>query len=262
MRKTKVFFQQSYYSFKALYGWINPFAYVFMNVLNPILQLCFFCMLDKYIYHVTDVTPYVIGNAIIMCTVNCIFGIGSTMPDERYYGTLKLLIVSPSNNIFTFLQKAVFHIAESILTVGMALLVGSLIFGANLTSVDLGQLCVVILIAILSTSCLGLFVASIGVATDSLNLIMNLFSMMFLAFTGVNYPLERLPMIFRGVGKMLPMTRSIQLAKLLLQRESIYEHYGMIIGEICVGIAYLVIGYVFLTFAERIAQKKGNFDLY
>lgn len=262
MEKIRTFFRQSYLIFKALYGFASPFAFILQKLFNPILQLSFFCLLDYYIYQERNVSEYVLGNAIILCSTSCIFGLGASLAHERYAGTLKILIISPSNHLLSFLQRSVIYIINSLITVVVSLAVGGVLFHADFTQVNLYEFALLLLVGVFSASCLGLLIASIGLVIDSLNSLLNIFTMLLLVFTGANYPLEKLPYLFRVLGNMLPLTRSILIGKYLLKGESIWMHRGLFLGEFGVGVVYVILGYVWMKGAERIAQVRGDLDLY
>ena len=262
MEKIKVFFKQSYLSYQALYGWADPKAFIFMSILNPIFQLCFFALVDSYIYKSSDVAGYILGNAIILCSTSCVFGIGTSMTQDRYFGTLKILLVSRADNMITFIERSVVHLITALITVCVALGAGILIFSADFSQISLFEVTLVLLVGIVSAALFGTFIATIGLVTDSLNTVLNLFSLGFLIFTGANYPIDRLPIVFRFISYCLPMTRSIQLGKALLKGETLSANMDLVIGELAVGMVWFTVGYIALKAAEKLAIMWGNLDLY
>lgn len=59
------------------------------------------------------------------------FGVGTVMVNERQFGTLASIIVSPSNNFLIFVGRAFMHIFDSALTVAIGFFVGYLFFGVD-----------------------------------------------------------------------------------------------------------------------------------
>lgn len=262
MNNIKLFFKQSYLSFQALYGWTDPKAFIFMSILNPIFQLCFFALVDSYVYKSSDMAGYILGNAIILCSTSCVFGIGTSMTQDRYFGTLKILVVSRADNMITFLERSVLHLGTALITVGVALGAGMLIFSTNFSDISFLEITIVLLLGILSATLFGTFIATIGLITDSLNTILNLFSLGFLIFTGANYPVDKLPAVFRIISYCLPMTRSIKLGNALLTGKLLSENIYLVVGELGIGVFWFVVGYLWLKAAEKMAIVMGNLDLY
>lgn len=261
MDRIKCFFNKLF-SFKALYGWADPKAYLFVKIFTPISQLIFFCMTANFIYNTTDVTKYVLGNAIILCSYNCIFGVGNTLIEERYHGTLKNTVVSPSNTISTFARKMLIHIFDSLVTVIASLLAGILIFKADFSAISLGAFTLILFGGIFSACCMGLLLSAIGLVTDSINLILNLVSLLFLVFTGANYPIERLPIAARMISNLLPLTRSIQLGSRLLNGETFSSQIMLFVGELSIGLVYLMIGFFLMRVLERVSIEQGTLDMF
>ncbi len=256
------FFVQSWLSFKALFGWIEPKMYIFVKVINPIFQLIFFCLLAKYCYNVDDLTPWVIGNSFLLCIYNTIFGIGSVFMVERYYGTLKMVIASPSNKFFNFFQRGFVHIIDSLFTVIIGLVVGKLLFNVNFENVNIGLLLLIIVIAMFSAVGFGLFIGSLGLIISEMNLVMNICAMLLLAFSGANFPVDDMLKIFQVISNCLPITRSISLTNLLIEGQGLQNTYHLLIEEIAVGIIYAILGYILIKVTETLAKKKASLDVY
>lgn len=256
------FFTQSYYSFKSLYGWTEPLMYFILKILNPIFQLCFFCLISKFLYGDVDMTSYVIGNSIVLCSYNCVFGLGIVFIQERMLGTLKVIVASPSNKLINFAEKGFINIFDSIITVVISLIAGAILFNADFSSISLFEFAIIIVIGMFSATCFGLFLGSFGMVTGNINMILNIISLMFLVFTGANYPIDSLPYFLRWISNILPLTRSIAVGKSFLLGESIFDNKMLVLGELAIGIFYFILGYVFLKITERIAQVSGSLDLY
>lgn len=262
MKVLKVFFIQAYLSFQALFGWARPLAYFFVKILNPIFQLSFFCIMAKVVYNTSEIERYVLGNSIVLCSYNCVFGLGRTLSQERYFGTLKSLIVSPSNNSVTYFQRCIIHIFDSLLTVSVAMIAGVILFQADFTRINFMEFILLLIVGIFSASSLGLLLASLGLFLDNLNMMLNIFAMFFLAFTGANYPLEKLPIVLRLFSMCLPLTRSISLGDSLLEGNSLVNRWDLLLGEFIIGVIYTILGYYLFRVCEKIARRKGNLDIY
>ncbi|KAB3529857.1 ABC transporter permease [Alkaliphilus serpentinus] len=256
------FFVQSWLSFKALFGWIEPKTYFFVKVLNPIFQLLFFCLLAKYSFKTNDLTPWVIGNSFLLCIYNSIFGIGHVFVMDRYAGTLKMIIAAPFNKFLTFFQRGFVHIIDSLSTVAIGLIIGSIVFNVSFSNISIPIFIIIALVAMFSVAGLGLLLGSFGLVTSSMNFIANIVSMILIALTGANFPIETLPNSIRIISYCLPITRSIKAANLLMNGGSTQVIYSLIVKEIFVGIVYIALGYMFIIITEHIAKRKATLELY
>ena len=55
----------------------------------------------------------------------------------------------------------------------------------------------------------GLFIATFGMVSDSMHLILNVVSYLLMIFTGAEFPLAQLPVLGRWFGSLLPLTHAI-----------------------------------------------------
>ncbi|WDV45333.1 ABC transporter permease [Clostridiaceae bacterium M8S5] len=255
------FFRQSMMSFKALFGWLDPKIYILVKIVNPIFQLVFYCLLAGYAFKAKDIKPWVIGNSIILCTYNCIFGVGTVLSNDRRAGTLKLVTASPANNIYIFVSKAFMHVIDSFFTVAIGFIAGSIIFNISFAGVNFVLLALAIFIAMISATCFGLIISSLGLVTRDMNLIMNSVVMILKLLSGAIIPIAKLPSGLQKITYYMPLSRSIKAAKLIGNGvgEGVYSLIGQ---EIVVALIYALIGIIMFVITEKIAIDRGTLEAY
>ncbi len=258
----KRFFRQSLLSFKALFGELDFKVYVFVQIIDPILQLIFFCLLAKYVYKADNITPWVIGNSLLLCTKNTIFGIGFVLWGERIFGTLKLLVAAPANKFLVFVGRSFMHIIDAMIKVIIGLVTGYLLFGVSFAGVNLPILGLNILIAVFAASGFGLLICSMGLRIRDMNLIMNTAATLLLALSGANFPVEKLPNILQKISYILPLTRSIEIANSIMHGVFTSNLYRLMLQELFIGVIYLSIGYLMLQYMENKARKAASLDIF
>lgn len=261
MEELKRFFRSGLYSFKGIFGFLKPEIYILVKVINPIFMVIFFSLIASHAYNTKDITPWVVGNAFVLCMYNAFFGVGTELIAERSFGTLKILIASPTNKFTALLSKTLFHIVDSLITVFIGLTTGYIIFNAKIPFDKLHIFFLLLLAAMFSACTLGLFVGSIGLISRDINLLLNISSMMLMALSGVNYPIEKLPWIFQKVSYIMPLTRSLKGTRMLLNN-NLSTVYRLLVGEIVLGIIYSLLGYILLKFMEAMARKKATLDIF
>lgn len=260
----KRIYRNGLYSFKGLYGFLQPQVYLLVKVINPIFQILFFSLVAKHAYGDKDITLYIIGNAFILCMYNAFFGVGCNLIDERSFGTLKLIIGSPCNKFNLFITKSIFHILDGIITVVIGLITGIIFFNVRIqiNQIPIFALC---LLSVIFTACsMGLFIGSIGLVTRDINLLLNLSSMMLMALCGVNFPTEKLPYSLQCFSNILPLTNSLKACRLLINHDilNLNAIYFLILKEVCLGIVYCIMAYLALKLMERLAKCRATIDIY
>jgi ABC-2 type transport system permease protein len=254
--------RQSIMSFKALFSWIDPKEYILLRIINPLLQLTFFCLFAKYVFNTSDITPWVIGNSFLLCTTNVFFGMGYILQDERFFGTLKIIMVAPMSKFLIFVGRGLIYAANSLFTVVIGLVFGSLVFGVSFKNINLLMFFLIILIAMFASSGLGLLISSFGLITRDINLILNTGSVMLLALTGANFPISELPVFLQKISYCIPITRSIEAGKIMLKHGDMSVVQNLIFQEFLVGVIYTVLGYLMLRVMDYMSRTKATLDIY
>ena len=96
--------------------------------------------------------------------------------------------------------------------------------------------------------------------TSETNLILNLVSRLLLIFTGANFPVSKLPNIFQWFSKLLPLTRSIQIAQGLIEGNSLSEFNKLIYEELTLGFSFILVAYILLKYMERQSRTSGKLE--
>jgi ABC-2 type transport system permease protein len=264
MDELKRLYRNGLYSFKGLYGFLQPQIYILVKVINPVFQVLFFSLVARHANGSRDITPFIIGNAFVLSMYNAFFGVGTTLINERGYGTLKLLIASPYNKFKLFVTKSTFHILDGIITVFIGLLTGVILLNVRIPLNSLPYFLICLTAAIFTACSMGLLIGSIGLVTRDINLLLNLSSMLLMCLSGVNFPPEKLPQLLQWVGQLLPLTNALKASRLIITSGTLTNSLinSLIIKEFALGVIYCIIAYSVLKIMERMSKVKATIDVY
>lgn len=264
MDELRRLYRNGLYSFKALYGFLKPQIYVLVKVINPIFQVLFFSLVARHANGGMDITPFIIGNAFVLCMYNAFFGVGTTLISERGYGTLKLLIASPCNKFKLFVTKSTFHILDGIVTVFIGLLTGVILLNVKIPLNNLPYFFVCLVAAIFTACSMGLLIGSIGLVTRDINLLLNLGSMLLMCLSGVNFPLEKMPLVLQWIGQIMPLTNALKASRILIVPGLLPLDLinSLILREFALGVVYCIIAYAALKLMERMSKIRATIDIY
>lgn len=263
MDKLKRIYRNALFSFKGLYGFLSPKIYILVKVVNPIFQVLCFSLIAKHAYGSDDITPYIVGNAFVLCTYSAFFGISETFITERSFGTLKLIIGAPCSKFTFFTSKSAFYILDGIVTIFIGLLTGIIFFNLKIPLSVIPEFLLCLLAAIFTACAMSLLIGSIGLLTRDINMLLNVSSMLLMALSGVNFPTSKLPFALQKLSSLLPLTNSLKGAKLLLGSGYISSDvYLFIFKEFLLGILYCLLGYIVFKIMERCCRTKATIDMY
>lgn len=249
-------------AYKGLFGVMDWKQYLLVNIVSPIMQMICFTLVASYVYGTQDISSWVIGNALVVTYFNAVFGVGVQLNIEKNIGTMKLLVASPSPRVGIFLPRAFLHIFDGMFSIGIGFLVGYLCFGFRLAPSQIPSFILVLLVASFSAMAFGLVISCLGLVSRDLNMILNLASMSLLGLTGANFPIAWMPTWLQSIAYAMPLTRSIELCRLLQQGQSLNAHMHLLLGELTVGAILMTLGVLLFSTMEKLAIKNGVLEMF
>jgi len=262
MDRISRFIRRFIFNYKNAFGALSFSGYLIFRVINPFFQLVFFCTVAKYVYNTTDVTPWVIGNALTLCYFSAFYGVGQTFVSERSQGTLKAIISAPTSTIHIVLPRVLSQSVDAFVSVFVGFLAGAALFNFTMPLNTLLPSLLVITVAIFSAMGIGLLIGAFALLTRDINMLLNVASMVLIALTGSNFDVKLLPVVLQWVSYALPLTRSIQLMRLIAKGNPLSNHLNLLYGEFFLGLIFFVIGMATFHIIERLSLKHATLDLY
>lgn len=245
-----------------MYSFVDVRVLILVKVLTPTFQMLFFCYLAQYVYQTDDMTNWVIGNAFMACIGSVFLGVGLVLMLERKFGTLKVIMATPTNRFMLLFSRTFFYIFDACFTVIVAFGIGALVFHIDFYGVNFFLLGLMILLAMFSAISFGMFFSAIGLVVRDINMIMNIGILGLITLSGANIPVASLPKFLQVISKALPITRSIEASRLLVSGGGQGEIYHLMVNEVLLGSIFLVLGYILYQVFEYLARKHATLDLF
>jgi ABC-2 type transport system permease protein len=259
IRRLRLFAIGGFLSYRALFGWLNPYLFIIILLVPSVTQILFFAYLGRAA-DVEDDSFYVVGNAVVAAAVPGLFGMADTITDERYTHTLSLLVVSPASRLALFLGRAA-PVAVNGAIVAAFAVVGSLVLGVSIPVSALGSLAVAVLVTAFACTGLGIVNASLGLRWRESALLSNLFLYFLLLAAGVNVPLDLLPDWLSTISQGLPVTHGVEAARDLVAGASLVDVAPTLAAELLVGLVYATVGLFLVRLFEVEARRGASLEL-
>ncbi|MCP4139195.1 MAG: ABC transporter permease [Chloroflexi bacterium] len=256
----RLFWQGTVLSYVALFAWFRPVTYIASKILMPLAQMIFFTFLGSYASGGSNVDFYVIGNAIQITAVSGIFGVTMSIGGDRWAGTLAYLFGTPANRMMMFFGRAFMHVIDGAFGVVIALTWGALLFGVDFSQTNLSALGLTILVTTISTCGLGLLMGCLSLITANVMFVNNTVYFLLLIFSGANIAIDTLPNWMQAFSQILPLTRGIASARILIAGGSFAEVVPLLTSEAGIGIIYGWLGYFLFKWFEVQAKRKGSLE--
>jgi ABC-2 type transport system permease protein len=193
--------------------------------------------------------------------VPCLFAMTQTIAGERYQQTLGYILISPAGRLPLFLGRALPVIVNGFFVAAFSLLVGGLILGVTFSGSVFAPLAVVVLVASLSCTGLGLINAGLGLRIRETSVLSNILVGILLIFCGANVAISSLPDWMAQISSWIPLTHAIEAARAVADGGSLTSVQGLIGRELGVGVIYAVAGLAIIRFFETQSRRHASLGI-
>lgn len=254
--------RQMIISYKNNFGYYDLKLYLLDLITGPIFRILLFVTAVSFAYKTNDLSKYIISNSLLLSSMSAIYGGGTVLRNERYLGTMSVIIATPFSRVLLVVSKISVFVLDGILKVVIGLIICKFVFGADYSRINIYIFSLIILISVLSATGLGFLVSCFGLIVRDITLINNTVYSVLLVLTGANYNIEKLPMILQKIAIGLPLTNSIKAINQIISGNGLTNIWHLLFNELLIGCSYFVIGIFMFKFLEYKAVKKGELDFY
>jgi len=217
-------------------------------------------MIDPDTPGLREMPPFdflLVGMAFQFYFTTALYSFSAKLRNEQLLGTLEAMLVSPTPTSMVIFSSAAWDFTYGAIRIGVYLLAGTLMFGANLRLDHLGTLLAGVALTLFSSAGLGILSASFILyfkRGDPINFLLS-GSTMFLG--GVFFPIELLPGWIRWAANLLPITWSLRVV-----RGTLIEGRGLgeLAGDLGVLAAMTAVLLPAGLLASRIAIRRAKRD--
>jgi ABC-2 type transport system permease protein len=259
IRIARLYFFQAWFSYRSLFGWSTPFNYIASKLGFPFFSMLMFIFIGKFV-GLNDPGYIVIGNILLLPALNGIGGVSMTIGGERQFGAMSYLLGSPAPRAPLFLGRSFFHILDGFAQLLVALPLAMLLFGIRFSGISLPLLLLCMVILSITTNGLGFLMGTITLLSRDGWMITSTLIVGLYLLIGVNFPVDLLPPVLKAISYGLPMTRGIMAARMVLDGAGWSSVSALIVGEVLIGLVYMVIGYFVFIAVEKASMKNGMLD--
>lgn len=258
MQAARVFFVSSIFTYRALFQWLNPSAYIFSKIGFPIIQMTFFAIVGSF----SGARPlefYLVGNAVLVA-YRPMFTIATSVANERRGGTLPYVVASPANRVALFFGRSAFHVVDGLMDVAIAIGFAWLAFGLDLSRTNWIGLSAALIVATVGASAVGLFLGAAAYLILDATFLANTAMFVLLLLSGANVPLSDLPAWLSPLSWALPITRSVEASRGFVAGGELGPGLAAVAGDIAVAAVWAVAGLILFQWIEQQARQRGTLE--
>ncbi|WP_326580832.1 ABC transporter permease [Actinacidiphila glaucinigra] len=247
-------------SYRALFNWTTPPMFVGTLLVSPLFQIFFFVFIGRQL-GVADDRFYLIGNTVLAASVACVYGGVMAVANERRYGTLGAVLLSPRARTLLWGGRTLPYVLNGILVMAFMLLTGSLFLGLDLRVTSLTGVTGIFLMAATSCTFFGLALGALAVRLRDVFVLSNIAFTLLILLSGANLPEEAMPTWMRTVGACLPLSHSIEALRALFSGASAAAVWSHLRWEVAVALGYAMLAMTLLRFFEKRSRANAALEL-
>ena len=248
----------AYYHYRALFPWLNWWAFAANAAVRPALMVALFSLLGRYVGDAGAAQSYAVGLAAHSMVWVLSGGVIQSAVGDRAGGTLTLSLAASGSRAALYFSKGVLHAPGSLLPVAVSLAAGWLFLGLPFASVHWGLLIVATLTMAASLTAFMLFVANLAVVAQNWDSFRSIVAGGFLALSGVVIPTSALPMGLRELSATLPISHGLSAFRGSFEGMPFSVASETLIAEAVVMVAHAIGGYLLFRVLAQISRRTGG----
>jgi ABC-type multidrug transport system permease subunit len=246
-------------AYRALFNWTTPGMFVGTLFVGPLFQLLFFAYLGRQL-QVADDRFYIVGNAVLTASLACVFGGTMAVANERRYGTLGHVLLSPRSRTAVFWGRVLPYAGNGLLIAVVTLAAGALLLGLRIPPGALPGLLLAMAAGSLACGFFGLTLGALGLRFRDVWVVSNVSVALLLLLTGVNVPADGLPPAMVAIGEWLPITHAAEAARQLAAGHGLAAAAPQLGKELLVGALYAALAAILLKVFEAESRRRASLD--
>jgi ABC-2 type transport system permease protein len=258
MNNLKVFVSSAIFSFRAQFDWLNPAMWITMKFVLSLSQMAFFAFVG--VFAGASVPFIAIGNALQSLSWNTVFSVINITGHDKWDGTLPLVLATPAHRMPLFIGRAMIHVVDGLISVAISFAFAAFIFGVNFGQADVLALTLTVFLTAFTMAGFGLLIGGLSFFFRNPMVFANIFTFVLLIFCGVNFPVQSLPTVIQPVSYLFPLTYGITAARSAITGGNLIQIAPTLALQLVVGLAAMVVGFLFFRSFENNARKTGKME--
>jgi len=238
--------------------WVLPFIFQGLALVGGLSSLPF-----KNLTGTENYMAFVLIGAMVSTYVfSGLWGVGNSLREETYWGTLEFIFLSPTRPIVVLIGKTIAEFIYATLMVIFQALICVFLFGVALT---LGKLLPILLILVfLLVGFYGFAIAFAGLTLliKEAHGLVHTMEYVFYLFSPIRYPVEVNP-ITKVISALVPLTYAlVAIRALMLLNKSFGEIWQVTLILLLMDGVLLGGGYLIFAWLERKTRKVGTIGMH
>jgi len=222
--------------------------------------MAFFVFVGLFIRGPTAIPFIAIGNALQVISWNTVFSVINITSHDKWDGTLPLMLATPASRMPLFIGRAMIHVFDGLLSIAIAFAFAAFLFGVDFGQANTLALTITVLLTAFTMAGYGLLIGGFSFYFRDPIVFANIFTFILLIFCGVNFPVKDLPAAIQPISYIFPLTYGVEAARNAIAGANLLEISTILGQQLVVGLASIMLGYIFFRSFENMARKTGKIE--
>ncbi len=181
----------------------------------------------------------------------------------QFTGTLEAMLATPTHPFTVILCQAAWPYLWTTIRAALYLVLGALVFGADLSRVDVSSAALFLVLMVVTFAGIGLTSAAVTLYLKQADPVTALVGGISFLFGGIVYPVESLPAFAQDVAWVLPMTHAVEgLRRAFLSGATpvdLWDHAAVLVAWAAFSFAMAALA---LRRVMKALSREGSFGAY
>ncbi len=238
--------------------WVLPFVFQGRALVGGLASAHF-----KSLTGTEQYLPYILIGAMVSTYVfSGLWGIGNSLREETYWGTLEYIIISPTNPIVVLLGKVLSEFIYATATVTFQGLVCVLFFGVPITLAKILPIMLIVALLLIGFYSLAIGFAGLTLLIKETHGLVRTMEWFFFLFSPIRYPVEINP-ITKFVSMFIPLTYAlVAIRMIILFNQPGVALWNVILILLLMDVASMLVGYITFTQLELRTRRAGTISMH
>ncbi|MEO0075098.1 MAG: ABC transporter permease [candidate division WOR-3 bacterium] len=207
--------------------------------------------------------PFVLIGAMVSTYIfSGLWGVGNSLREETYWGTLEYIIVSPTNPIVVLLGKTLAEFVYATVNVTMQAIIATIFLGLNLTISKILPVLLIVLLLVIGFYGFAIAFAGFTLLIKEAHGWVHTLEWVFYLFSPIRYPVEISPLT-KTLSALIPLTYAlVAIRAIILLNKNVLHLQQTILILMIMDIFLLIIGYFTFRYLERKTKQAGTLAQY
>jgi len=238
--------------------WVLPFVFQGKALVGGMSSPAF-----KALTGSANFLPFIlIGTMVSTYIFSGLWGVGNSLREETYWGTLEYIIASPTNPVVVLLGKTLAEFILASVNVLFQALIATFFLGVNLTLAKIFPVMVIVLLLLIGFYGFAIAFAGFTLLIKEVHGYVHSLEWVFYLFSPIRYPVE-VSSITKMLSAFIPLTYAlVAIRGIILMNKRIVNLGQTMLILIGMDIVLLIGGYLLFQYLERKTKQAGTISQY